>query len=268
MSVRIKTVSADGFTMNYFSFGSGEKAFVILPGLSVQSVMGAADIIEAAYAPVANEFAVYVLDRRNELPPSYSVYDMAEDTAKALRALGLKEVYLFGASQGGMIALTLAARYSGLVKKLMLGSSSARITAAQFGALSQWTALAKEKDGVSLSLEMGRALYPKAVFEQYKGALEKAGESITDAQLARFITLAEGAKDFDITEELCKIECPVLSLASADDKVLPDAAQEFEKLFSGKADFESYLYHGYGHAAFDTAPDYKERLLRFALKQG
>ena len=226
MSIMIKTAGADNFTMNYFTFGKGEKAFVILPGMSVQSVMGVADMIEKAYAVIAEEFTVYVFDRRNELPSSYSVYDMAEDTAKIFRALGLKDIYLFGASQGGMMAMTIAAHYPELVKKLMLGSSSARITDGQFNAISNWMALAKEKERVELNLEMGRVLYPEALFEQYKEVLKKTGESITDAELERFILFAEGTKGFDISKELGNIKCPVLSLGAADDKVLPGAAEE------------------------------------------
>ncbi len=267
MIILIKTANADNFTMNYFTFGKGEKTFVILPGMSVQSVMGAANIIEKAYAVIAQEFTVYVFDRRNELPPSYSVYDMAEDTAKVFRTLGLKDIYLFGASQGGMIAMTIAARYPELVKKLMLGSSSARITKEQYNAISKWTALAKKKDGINLSLEMGRVLYPEALFEQYKEVLKMTGESITDAELERFILFAEGTKDFDISKELRNIKCPVLSLGAADDKVLPGAAEELKILFSDNPNFETYLYNGYGHAAFDTAPDYKERLLQFMSKE-
>jgi hypothetical protein len=32
---------------------------------------------------------------------------------------------------------------------------------------------------------------------------------------------------------------------------------------AGHPDFEWYLYDGFGHAAYDTAPDYRERLLKF-----
>ncbi len=163
--------------------------------------------------------------------------------------------------------MTIAARYSELVKKLMLGSSSARITEKQFNAISKWTALANKKDGINLSLEMGRVLYPEALFEQNKEVLKKTGESITDEEFSRFITFAEGTNDFDISKELCNIKCPVLSLGAADDKVLPNAAEELETLFSGNPNFESYLYNGCGHAAFDTAPDYKERLLHFMNKE-
>ena len=35
-----------------------------------------------------------------------------------------------------------------------------------------------------------------------------------------------------------------------------------EKLDERK-DFKLYMYKGYGHAAFDTAPDYRERIMKF-----
>ena len=49
MSIPIETVHTDTFSMNFFRFGRGEKTLVILPGLSVQSVIGAADAVAAAY---------------------------------------------------------------------------------------------------------------------------------------------------------------------------------------------------------------------------
>lgn len=262
----IKTAATDLFTMNYFSFGKGEKTLVILPGLSVQSVMNSADIIEKAYEKIAESFKVFVFDRRNELPSSYSVYDMADDTAEVFEALGLKDVYIFGASQGGMIGLALASEYPSLVKKLVLGSSAAHITDGQFSSINKWIELAKKGDGPELNIEMGKVLYPEAIFEKFKDTLEKMGETITENEFRRFIAFAEGTKGFDVTERIENIKCPVLSLGSRDDKVLPGAAETIEKLFSGKKDFESYMYEGFGHAAFDTAPDYKERMLKFLLK--
>ena len=267
MSIPIKKVTTGNFTMNYFTFGDGEKTFVILPGLSIQSVMGSADVIAKAYEIIAKEFTVYVFDRRNELPQNYSVYDMADDTAEIFNTLGLKDIYLFGASQGGMIALALTAKHPELVKKLMLGSSSAHITDEQFKSIDKWIEFAKKKERVQLNLEMGRGLYPEALFEKFKGTLADLGETITDSDLQRFIIFAEGTKGFDFSEKISNINCPVLSLGADDDKVLPNAAKELESLFSGKDNFESFNYNGYGHAAFDTAPDYKDRLLDFMLKK-
>ena len=83
-----KTVTTDGLEMEYLRFGSGERIFAILPGLSVQSVMGAGDAIEEGYAIMKDDFTVYVFDRRKNMPPDYTIYGMADDTAAAMKALG------------------------------------------------------------------------------------------------------------------------------------------------------------------------------------
>ena len=75
--------------MDFFKFGRGRKTLVILPGLSVQSVMLSADAIEKAYCSLENDFTIYVFDRRKELPPVYSIDDMANDTAEAMSAAGI-----------------------------------------------------------------------------------------------------------------------------------------------------------------------------------
>ena len=263
MSIKIQTVKTDGFSMNYFKFGNGGKIFVILPGLSVQSVMNAADVIAESYGVIAREFTVYVFDRRNELPEHYSVSDMADDTAKVFDALALKNVYLFGASQGGMIGLTMAIKYPSLIKKLMLGSSCARVTDSQKKAVEKWIAAAESRDGVKLSLETAGDIYPKETFEQYKGVFEKNGKNVTGEEMERFIILAKGIKDFDVTHRLGEIRCPVIAIGSSDDMVLSGATKELIRLFSDKPDFRYHLYSSYGHAAYDTAPDFKQKLLAF-----
>ena len=253
--------------MRYFQFGTGPKTMVILPGLSVQSVMNAADAVAGAYKPMAEDFTVTVFDRREELPASYSVREMARDTAEAIRTLRLCDLYLFGASQGGMIALELAAGYPQLVRKLALGSTAARMGEAQCRTLNGWVALAERNDAPGLFLDFGARLYPDRFFQLCRPALAAAAQTVTEAELARFVTLAQGAKGFDVTDRLNDIQCPVLVLGAADDAVLgPDAARELLKYRTKQPPFEFYLYDGYGHAAFDTAPDYKKRLLRFFLK--
>ena len=129
--------------MKYFTFGKGEKIFVILPGLSVQSVMGAADIIARSYEIFEKDFTVYLFDRRSNLPEKYSIFDMADDTVKAMNKIGLKNVCLFGASQGGMIAEAIAIKYSELVEKLVLGSSACCINQKASSVIGEWIKLAK-----------------------------------------------------------------------------------------------------------------------------
>ena len=266
--VSVGTVRTEEFSMDYIRFGRGSKTLVILPGLSVQSVTGSAEAVARAYEPFSDEYTVYLFDRRKELPESYTVKEMARDTAEAIRVLGLRDICLFGASQGGMIAGTIAAGNPDLVKALALGSTAVRVTPAGFRTVENWVGLAKSGDAEGLYLAFGERVYPPEVFEQYREILTETAKTVTEAELKRFVVLAEGMKGFDMTDELAHIECPVLVLESRDDEVLgPEAAEQFEELADIRPDFELYLYEGYGHAAYDTAPDYKDRLARFFMER-
>lgn len=250
--------------MDYFRFGHGDRTLVILPGISVQSVMGAADAVASAYQPLEDDFTIYVFDRRKDLPPVYTVRDMARDTAKAFRELSLDQVCLFGASQGGMMAQVIAIEYPELVSRMVLGSTSAHVKDEQFGVLEQWIGLAREGDREGLYLSFGKEIYPPEVFDDYKEALAAAAKTVTDEELRRFIILAEGTRGFDVTGELSGIRCPVLAVGVYEDGVLSaDATMEIAVNLDYRPDFRLYMYTGFGHAAFDTAPDYRERLLRF-----
>ena len=262
--VRVETVEGDSFSMDYVTFGHGEKTLVILPGLSVQSVMGSADAIAEAYDLFTKDYTVYLFDRRKELPDAYSVQDMARDTAEAIRALGVAPVSLMGVSQGGMIAMDIAIRYPELVEKLVLGSTSACVTEEQYQTMDAWVKLAASGDAEGLYLAFGEALYPEEMFEESTELLVEAAKTVTAEDLERFIVLAEGSSGFDVSDELEQISCPVLLIGSVDDQVLgADATAQIAERLDGRPGFELYMYDGYGHAAYDTAPDYKERVLGF-----
>ena len=264
MSIPIETVKTASFAMDFFHFGQGEKPFVILPGLSIQSVTLYADAVAQEYEELTKEFTVYVFDRRTELPARYSIEDMADDTAAAMEALGLRDVYLFGASQGGMIALVIAIKYPALVRKMVLGSTSAHVTDEQYRVLDQWVQLAEQKDRRGLYLNFGEKIYPPAVFQQFREALLSAAETVTDEDLRRFIILAEAIRGFDVTVELPGIRCPVLAIGVFEDAVLDDdATMEIAEKLDEQGSFRLYMYVGFGHAAFDTAPDYRRRILAF-----
>ena len=264
--MQIETVRTADFSMNYFRFGTGERTMVILPGLSIKSVMDAAPAVAKQYAVFQQEFTVYVFDRREELPDTYSAADMARDTAAAMEALGLADVYLFGASQGGMIAMAIAVEYPHLVKRLALGSTAAVMPQERMSVLGEWIRLAQEGDRVGLYLAFGEAIYPPDVFQKYRGALIMIAHAVTDAELGRFVTLAEGTRGFDVLDRLDGIRCPVLLIGASDDAVIgADAMAQIAERLKDTPGFESYLYDGYGHAAFDTAPDYQERLYRFFM---
>jgi pimeloyl-ACP methyl ester carboxylesterase len=266
MRIKTETITTAGFSMDYFRFGHGDKIFVILPGLSVDSVLRYADAVADAYRLFSDDFTVYLFDRRKDLPVSYSVQEMARDTAEAFQALGLDPVYLFGASQGGMIAMTIAIEHPELVRRLVLGSTSACVSGDRYRLFEKWAAMAKTGKARDVYLAFGEALFPQDVWEHSRDSFAEAANGVTDADLKRFVILAEGIKGFDVVHDLEKIACPVLVIGSEDDQVLgAEASAQIAQRLQGRSDCELYLYKGYGHAAYDTAPDYRERILRFLL---
>ncbi|MBQ2617108.1 MAG: alpha/beta hydrolase, partial [Synergistaceae bacterium] len=60
--------------------------------------------------------------------------------------------------------------------------------------------------------------------------------------------------------------CPVLVLGSNDDRVLGgEASVQIMESLKVKSGCELFMYDGYGHAAYDIAPDYRERMLKFLV---
>ena len=92
--------------------------------------------------------------------------------------------------------------------------------------------------------------------------------SVTDEELERFVILAKSIINFNVTDELKNINCPVLALGEYEDPVLDDdATMEIAENLDHRDDFSLYMYKGFGHAAFDTAPDYKNRVYDFYMKE-
>ncbi|MBQ3385667.1 MAG: alpha/beta hydrolase [Erysipelotrichaceae bacterium] len=260
MSISIEKAEVNGFTMNYFQFGTGERTMVILPGLSIGSVMPSAQLIADAYRIFADEYTVYVFDRRNEVKEGYTLSQMAEDTVSVFKALGLNDIYLFGASQGGMMAMLIAIEYPELVSKLVLGSTAASINEQMKETVSRWIELARQGNASQLYLAFGEKIYPEEVYNASIELLKAAGAAVTAEDMERFILMAGTMNDYYIMERLKDIKCPTLILGARDDAVMGPQAS---KLLTAIPDSQLYMYEGYGHAAFDTAPDYKERMYRF-----
>ena len=264
MGVVVDTVKTDSFTMDYCMFGCGKRTLVIVPGLSVQSVMPSAQAIADSYNAFADDFTVYVFDRRKDQPKTYSIDDMARDTAAAMEQLGIGNADIFGASQGGMIAMVIAITRPELVHSLILGSTSSRIGDEQYGLIESWVRLAQAGKREDLYLAFVEALYPEAVFESSRELLIQAAATVTDDDLARFVVMATALKGFDMTSCLPDITCPVLVLGSEDDKVVgSEASRVIKEGLTSSPCSRIYMYDGYGHAVYDLAPDYHERMLEF-----
>lgn len=256
----IKTVKTAQFEMDCCVFGNGPGKLVILPGMSVRSVMGSADGIEAAYACFSATHRVFLFDRVRVMPERYSVSEMARDTAQAMRALGIAQADVFGASQGGMIALCLAIDATELVGRLVLGSTMARGNPTSDATFDRWTALAEGGMVRELNRDFTARAYCARTREAFRDVFALQEAEGTPEELRRFAVQSRAARSFDVYSRLSDIRCPVLVLGAKEDRVLSGAAS---LELAARLGCERYLYEDYGHAVYDEAPDYKDRLMRF-----
>lgn len=257
----IETVKVNDVEMSFFTFGSGKRAFVILPGVAVKSVMLSEMAIRSAYRSFTEEYTVYVFDRRKNMPSPYPVRQMAADTVAVMKKIGIQKADIFGASQGGMMALCIAIDFPELVRKMVIGSSTARVDAQVNEGVEKWVAAARSGDMQVLTAEMIDDLYSESTIEKYKDFLIHMNDGVTAEEIDRFIIQTEAIYDFDVFDELDQITCPVLVIGVEGDKVLPC---EHSRSMAQKLGCELYLYGDeYAHCAFDEAPDYKQRILDF-----
>lgn len=250
--------------MEHFSFGKGEKTMVILPGASVKSVMLAADAVAAAYDCFAEDYTVYVFDCHDNLKAGCTIEGIARETASAMRELGIENADIFGCSLGGMIAQYLAIESPELVHKMVLGSTLSRHNEFSRATCEVWRRLADSGDAAALNRDIFSRVYSKAYYEKYKdvfASMEPLGEP---EELERFSAIINACANMDSYDELDRISCPVLVMGSWDDNTLsPQGNVEIaEKLGCGL-----FMYSGYGHAVYDEAPDYRERIMKFFAEQ-
>lgn len=258
---QIKTAKAGDIEMNYVVFGKGEKPFVILPGLSLTPITDSARAIAYGYQSFAEDYTVYVIDRKTVLEEDYTIYQLAEETAQIMMSLGIRDAYIFGASQGGAMAQLIAINHPQLAKKIALGSTISRASGAYQNSLGSWTQRAREGNIRELNLRSYSLFFTEEYIRQYKEQIEAAAGAGTQQDLARYIILAGMMKDFDFHSQLSQIQCPALVISSTEDRVAKyDESVAIRQAIPGA---RLHTYHHYAHAVYDEAPDYKDVLHAF-----
>ena len=257
----VQSVTIGETTMEYLHFGNKDgEAFVILPGLSLKSVMGSADGIKARYALLAETYDVYLFDHIAREPEGYTIDDMARDTLAAFDAAGLKCVHLMGVSMGGMVAQTIAANAPERVSSLILCSTAMSGAYRSTDAFEAWERYAAERNTPALAEAFGAYVYTPSFFEQYRDAIIAACEGATELDFRNFAISAAAIRGFDVSDRIGTVACPAFVLGAGEDRVLGVQAS-YDLIDALHCD--GYIYEGYGHGAYDEAPDYVERIAAF-----
>lgn len=255
-----KKITVKSGYMDYVAFGKGQKNLIIIPGLSVRDVKGAGISLALMYKIFAKDYRVYFMGRPHNVNEGLTIWDLADDISCAMDELSIEKADVYGVSQGGMIGLALALNHPEKVSKLVLGVTCSRPNETLKNAVGGWIKYAQEKNHVAINKETFSLMYTEQYLNKYRLLMPLLVKMAKPASFERFVILASSILSFDCYDRLKEIKCPVLVLGADQDKITTEkGAREIAE----KLNCEFYIYSGYGHAAFEEAPDFTERICKF-----
>lgn len=257
------TIQLENSEMDYVCYGTGDKILIMLPGLgdALRSIKGTALPFAMAYHKHSGDYKVYMFSRKHPIEEGYSTRDMARDMAKAMQILGIKKADIVGVSQGGMISQYLAIDYPELVRKLVLVVTTAHANETLITTVNRWIEMAKSDNYKDIMLDTTRKSYSEAYLEKHKKIIPLLGKVGKPKDFSRFLIQAEACKKHDASAELHKISCPTFIVGGDSDQIVgSDSSAELAEMISRS---ELLIYEGLGHATYEEAEDFFEKVLEF-----
>ena len=263
VSMKNGSVRIGNTEMYYVSFGNGDKKLVVLPGLSdgLATVKGKAAILSIPYRKHFHEFTVYMFSRKNDMPEGYTIKDMADDQVQAVKSLGIDKAYVLGVSQGGMIAQCIAIYHPEMVEKLILTVTAPSANSVVRDVVTNWIDMANRGDHTALMVNTAEMMYSDKYLQKNRKYFPLLAKLTKPSSYGRFLKNARAILEFDVRNELSKINCPTYIIAGSDDHTVGnDEAVELNRKIAGS---ELFVYNGLGHGTFEEAKDFYERIFDF-----
>ena len=262
-SAKNATLSMNGKTMDYVTFGKGKKPLVIIPGLGdgVQTVKGKAQLFSLSYRLLAKRYKIYVFSRINELRQGYTTRDMAADLAEAMETLNLDTAYVMGISQGGMIAQWLAVDFPGRVQRLILAVTTAEPSQLARERIEHWQKLSQSGNFKHLMQDIAQHSYTQKSYQKWRLLYNVMGifGRIKDKQ--RIDIQSVSCLKHDSLDFLEKINCPTLIIGAEKDDVL--GVDGSLGLHQHIKDSQLTILPECGHALYEQNKDFQKRVLVF-----
>jgi len=249
--------------MFYVSFGHGKRNLVVLSGLSdgLATVKGKALLLAAPYRQFYDEFTVFMFSRKNRMPEGYTIRQMAEDQAEAMRPLGIEKASVLGVSQGGMVAQYLAIDFPEMIENLVLAVTAPYANDIVTNAVGSWIDMVKQRDHVTLMVDTAEKMYSEPYLKKNRKLFPLMARVTKPKSYERFLRNAYAILDFDARTDLPAINCPTLIIAGDDDNTVGnEAPHELNELIAGS---RMYIYEGLGHGVYEEAKDFYDRVYEF-----
>ena len=262
-SAKNATLSINGKTVDYVTFGKGIQPLVIIPGLGdgLQTVKGMAMTFSITYRKLAERYKIYVFSRINELRQGYTTRDMAADVAEAMETLNLDAAYVMGISQGGMIAQWLAVDFPERVQRLILAVTTAKPSQLARERIEHWQKLSQSGTFRDLMLDIAKHSYTQKSYQKWRFLSNIMGRLGRIKDEKRIAIQSQSCLTHDSLEVLKEIQCPTLVLGALEDDVIGvDGSKELAKAISG---CQLLILKHSGHALYEENKAFQEAVCGF-----
>ncbi len=241
---------ANGVATAYQSSGHGAPLVLLHGGEADHSMF------DGLSRALNGHFTVIAYDQRDSgatrnPSSSYSLADLADDTAALIRGLGHERAHVFGTSLGGQIAQALAARHPDSIDRLILGStwkinkSPLEVNPDAFRTLASYRG-----DTAANAPKIAEFFFPPDCLRARPELIDIfRGNSRDDGQKARRGALLAQP----VAADLATFDRPTLLLAGSDDRLIPNS--ETFAIAQGLKRAETRVIEGVGHVSSIQAPE-------------
>ena len=157
-------------------------------------------------------------------PGPYTIDGLADDVVGLLNYLGVAKVIPIGISVGGMIALSLAARYPARVARLVVSNTGAVIGTADY-----WAARIATLEATGFA-ELGEAIVGRWFGPTFCGNrpvyYRGYHNMLIRTPLTGYIATCAAIRDADLRETVRSMTVPTLVLCGAEDQATPPALSQ------------------------------------------
>lgn len=245
-------------TIPYIRIAGGHRILVYLPPLgdALVDVHKGAKSLARQFSRYNQDYTVYVIGRRKNMPQGYSHDDMSQDHQKLIRSIIETEpgcggkVYLAGCSMGGMCALKLVIDAPELFYKASIQSACHRIPERVRDIGLQWIRMIERGRWFAFHMSCLKHTFfgiYKAIF--YTLSIIAAPWTIAKPESPNDLVRSIQANlDFDLSEKLAMVKVPIqFILGERDDFFTMDLVNEAIENIDNAS---SVCIENAGHAPF------------------
>ena len=199
----------------------------------------------SAVAPLADEFSVFVVNRKRGLQPGQSMSDIAGHIAGAIEHDLGEPVMLHGTSTGGSVALQLAVDRPDLVRRLVVVASAYRLGPEGRASQAELARLIRAGDPAGGWAEMIGLTLPSSLRRSTRPLARLAARSMARADPNDMLVTVDAEDAFDVKDDLPRITAPTLVIGGGKDPFYP--RELFRTTADGVQDGWAHIFEGWGH---------------------